>query len=495
MTEGTAGELPPGWAWARLGDVCDVIGGITVDAKRSGPHHLELPYLRVANVQRGRLDVRTLRTILVPAGRVDDLLLRAGDILLNEGGDRDKVGRGWVWEDQVAQCVFQNHVFRARVREDAVCPYFLSHYLNEMARSHFLSGAKQTTNLASISLSVVKETPVAVPPRREQTRIVEAINAVFDDVATGEAALARARDGLAQFRASLLHAACTGALSAEWRAQNPTNETGRDLAAEVMDHLAKEVGAPRRKLLAPDTTGLPPLPTGWHWASVDQLTQFRGNGLSRAPDGEEGDREILRISAVRPMAVNQAQRRFYRPLPGEALDGATTRKDDLLFTRYSGSEHFVGVCGRVRFGEAMLYPDKVMCARPPGGFDGLAAFLELALNAGPSRAFIARNIRTTAGQKGIAGAAIRACPVPVPPRAEMAAILQAFDDAAMDDATLPPGDVAATLRQSILHAAFTGRLVPQDPADEPAAALLARLRAAPPPRRRAPAQPRAGVRA
>jgi len=210
-------ELPPGWAWATLGDVCDVIGGITVDAKRTGEGLVEVPYLRVANVQRGRLDLSKMRTILVPRERLEALSLHPGDVLLNEGGDRDKVGRGWVWEGRIDPCVFQNHVFRARVSGDAINPYFLSHYLNEFARAHFLTGAKQTTNLASISLSTIKATPILVAPRAAQERIVAAINDEFTDLDTAEAALGRAREGVEQFRASLLHAACTGALTAAWR--------------------------------------------------------------------------------------------------------------------------------------------------------------------------------------------------------------------------------------------------------------------------------------
>ena len=471
--------LPAGWASATLGELCDLIGGITVDAKRGGPGHVEVPYLRVANVQRGRLDLAKMRTILVPEAKLEALTLQRGDVLLNEGGDRDKVGRGWVWEDQLPQCVFQNHVFRARVRDDVVCPYFLSLYLNEFGRDYFLTGAKQTTNLASISLSAVKGAPVVVPPRAEQTRIVAAVNALFEEVEAGEAALARAREGLTQFRASLLHAASTGALTADWRAANPTNETADDLLAQIMEARGDSIGRRGRSLLPPDLSSEPDLPPGWRWASVDQVTNFLGNGLARAPDGDTTDLRILRISAVRPLKVDQGEHRFYHPLPGENLAGATTQRHDLLFTRYSGSEQYVGVCGMVRFEEPTLFPDKVMCARPLPGFADLSEYLEIALNAGPSRAYIARNIRTTAGQKGIAGSSIRACPVPLPPRSELAAIIAAVREAQAEATALPPEGFADQLRQSILHAAFTGRIVPQHPADEPAAALLARLRAAP----------------
>ncbi len=111
-----AGSLPglsAGWHWSRLGDLAEVVGGITKDAsKQSSDGLVEVPYLRVANVQRGRLDLTTLKTIRAPASKVEQLRLRQGDVLLNEGGDRDKLGRGWVWTEGPDPCIHQNHVYR-----------------------------------------------------------------------------------------------------------------------------------------------------------------------------------------------------------------------------------------------------------------------------------------------------------------------------------------------------------------------------------------------
>lgn len=220
------GQLPTGWAWARLDELCDVIGGITVDAKRRTPDAIEVPYLRVANVQRGHLDLTKMRTIEVSRDRLDHLRLKSGDILLNEGGDRDKVGRGWVWDGALNDCIFQNHVFRARPRSPDLNSYLLSHFLNEGARPYFLAGAKQTTNLASISLSKVAATPIPVPPMAEQARIMLFVEALFIDLDEAEAALSRAQEQVIDDRAirwlvqtssgnlrrSIVYAAFTGRL-------------------------------------------------------------------------------------------------------------------------------------------------------------------------------------------------------------------------------------------------------------------------------------------
>ncbi len=165
-------ELPASWRWAPLWQLCHVTGGITVDAKRSGDGLIDVPYLRVANVQRGRLDLGFVKSLRAPPDQIARLALRPNDVLLNEGGDRDKLGRGWVWDGQIEPCIHQNHVFRARPYLPAFNGRFISHYLNELGRSYFFSNATQTVNLASISLRAVLGTPIPVPPLAEIAEIV-----------------------------------------------------------------------------------------------------------------------------------------------------------------------------------------------------------------------------------------------------------------------------------------------------------------------------------
>jgi type I restriction enzyme, S subunit len=108
-------QLPNTWLWARLDATASLKGGITVDKNRKSPTARTIPYLRVANVQRGYLDLSEVKTIEAPDADIKDLRLMPGDILFNEGGDRDKLGRGWLWEGQLPECIHQNHVFRARL--------------------------------------------------------------------------------------------------------------------------------------------------------------------------------------------------------------------------------------------------------------------------------------------------------------------------------------------------------------------------------------------
>ncbi|MFI5489201.1 restriction endonuclease subunit S [Micromonospora echinaurantiaca] len=186
--------LPNGWRWAMLGEIADVVGGVTKDSKlQSRPDLVEVPYLRVANVQRGRIDLSNVATIRVPPQKAAQLELQPGDVLLNEGGDRDKLGRGWVWQGQIPGCIHQNHVFRARIRDGLIHPKLLAWYVNEVAHKWFELNGKQSVNLASISLSKIRSFPVPVPPVEEQWLMIEILEDHLSHLTAAEASLAAVR--------------------------------------------------------------------------------------------------------------------------------------------------------------------------------------------------------------------------------------------------------------------------------------------------------------
>ena len=208
--------LPTGWAWKRLGEVADVVGGVTKDAKKqSDPDHVEVPYLRVANVQKGRLDLSSVTTIRVPPEKADALRLRPGDVLLNEGGDRDKLGRGWVWDGQIDGCIHQNHVFRARVRNSLVDPVLLSWASNTIGGRWCELNGKQSVNLASISLNRIRMMPVPVPPKEMQGLVRDQVEQIDEEVNRLRAATALAYQKSAALRRSLLASAFSGKLIRE----------------------------------------------------------------------------------------------------------------------------------------------------------------------------------------------------------------------------------------------------------------------------------------
>ena len=113
--------------------------------------------------------------------------------MFNEGGDRDKLGRGWVWGGEIEECIHQNHVFRARPCLEAVDPKFVSLHGNFFGQQWFTRTGKQTTNLASINKNVLRAFPVALAPLNEQHRIVAKVEELFSDLDAAVAALERVR--------------------------------------------------------------------------------------------------------------------------------------------------------------------------------------------------------------------------------------------------------------------------------------------------------------
>lgn len=208
----TGKDLPLGWCWTTLGEIAEIQGGIQKGKKRkSGVVLREIPYLRVANVQRGYLDLESVLSIGATEEEISKLRLQPGDVLFNEGGDRDKLGRGWVWRGEIQECIHQNHVFRARLA-GGLLPKLLSWYGNSEGQKYFFDEGKQTTNLASLNSTKLKALPLLVPPLPEQHRIVEAIESYFTRLEDAEATLERVQRNLKRYGASVLKAAVEGRL-------------------------------------------------------------------------------------------------------------------------------------------------------------------------------------------------------------------------------------------------------------------------------------------
>ncbi|UZE17307.1 restriction endonuclease subunit S [Pseudomonas sp. B21-054] len=178
--------VPEGWKRAPLESVAEIRTGVA-KGKSGLKDPITVPYLRVANVQDGRLDLSVVKTIEIERSQLERYSLKKGDVLMNEGGDFDKLGRGDVWSGQIETCLHQNHVFAVRPNQKVITPYFLaalagSHY----GKSFFLSCAKKSTNLASINSSQLKEFQVLIPPLDEQYKIAKILSTWDRSIAIAE---------------------------------------------------------------------------------------------------------------------------------------------------------------------------------------------------------------------------------------------------------------------------------------------------------------------
>lgn len=171
------GEIPVEWRKTQLRHCATIKSGITLGKSYSKDTVLiERPYLRVANVQGGYVDLNDLATIEVTPDEDLKYRLHSGDVLMTEGGDRDKLGRGCVWHNEIEPCLHQNHVFAVQTNETILLPEFLEYLTaSDVGRSYFDVTAIKTTNLACTSSSKVLAFTISLPPIEEQIEIVSFI--------------------------------------------------------------------------------------------------------------------------------------------------------------------------------------------------------------------------------------------------------------------------------------------------------------------------------
>ena len=203
------GEVPAHWKISRLKFVASVQTGVAKGKDYTGKNTTEVAYLRVANVQDGYLALDDIATIVIPVEDLARYRLQPGDVLMNEGGDFDKLGRGHVWNGEIENCIHQNHVFAVRPRQVS------SAWVNKITSSdyaqfYFMTRSKQSTNLASISSTNVMELPLLLPPEAEQEAILMFVDAETArlDALTAEATRTIAL--LKERRSALISAAVTG---------------------------------------------------------------------------------------------------------------------------------------------------------------------------------------------------------------------------------------------------------------------------------------------
>jgi len=476
-------ELPKGWAQAELGAI--------VEPRTGKANPQATPLAKFIGMEQ--VEAHTMRLLgTVPASTMKSgaNVFQPLDVLY---------GRMRAYLNKVYQPDFGglcSGEFIVLPETGAVLGRFLKYRMNSGDFVRFANHLN-TGDRPRVDFDQIKVFALQLPPKTEQERIADALDELLSDLDAGVAALERVRAKLKHFRAAVLKAAVEGALTADWRTKHPNAEPASTLLSRILaerrrrweqSQLQKFKAAGKdptkgwkdkyQEPAAPDTTGLPALPGGWCWASLDQLCSEVRNGYSSKPDAETGV-PILRISSVRPLALSLDDMRY---LSGCAEDYAShlINEADLLFTRYNGTPSLVGVCALVpKIDRDIVHPDKLIRCRMLDGL-GSPNFVAIASNVGSSRGFLAKRIRTTAGQAGVSGSDIKETPIPFPPTSEQDEIAELVEDQLsvidhLESDLETKLKSAQALRQSILRHAFTGQLVPQDPSDEPAGELLKRI--------------------
>ncbi len=473
MNEGALPELPGGWAWTRLENCIEIL-----DSQRI-PINADEREKRIAGKTTSELYPYYGATGQV--GLIDNYLFDEELILLGEDGApffeqaKNKAyiikGKSWV----------NNHAHVLKAIKGVTLNHFLCYYLNIFDYHGYVTG----TTRAKLNQSPMRKIPIPLPPLPEQRRIVAKLEELFTKLDAGVDALKKTQAQLKRYRQSVLKAACEGKLvpnEAELaRAEGRNYEPAEVLLARILkERLEKSSkGAKYKEPEATDTNGLSELPDGWVWANVGQMTDSMKNGIYKPSEfyTEDG------IACLRMYNIDQGKiiwkdiKRMN--LTKEEVDEFLLVPGDLLVNRVNSRE-LVGKAAVIPLGiEKCVFESKNIRVRV---IDKIVNPHYLCYRfAAAGSEYFNKNAQQVVGMASISQPQIARFSVPLPPLAEQCRIvleverrLSVADDVARTvEQSLAQ---AQRLRQSILKKAFEGKLVEQNPNDEPAIVFLERIK-------------------
>jgi type I restriction enzyme S subunit len=469
-------ESREGWVWARLEDVCK--NPERIDPARQLTSRFR--YIDLSAIDDGKI-VQAQNLSVAQAPSRARQRVRSGDTLLS--CVRVYLRNNAIVPDELDGSVASTAFCILRPSE-AIDARYLFWFVHSRKFTETLIPLQRGNSPPAVLDDDVRDQLIPVPPLPEQRRIVARIDELFTEIADGETSLARAREDLDTWRRALLKAAVTGELRRGWRETNGANEMGTELLARVRSQRDLEAARRKRrplKLVPPsDEIKLPVIPGNWAWAQIGDLLFDIEAGLNVKAEGRPpkmGEAGIVKISAVTWDEFDEAESKTLPPHIAINKDDVI-KPGDLLISRANTLE-LVGAPVIVKSCERRLVlSDKVLRLLI---VDDLHRWIELCLKSPLGRHQIERYASgNQLSMRNITQENIARVAIPLPPRIEIEQSIRLYEESneCRDDgrASVESADHAATsLRQSILNTAFEGRLVEQDPRDEPAGQLLARL--------------------
>ena len=485
-------QQTPGWCWTSLDKLSKVLAGNPApqEAERfaeSGP-----PFVRVQDM--GRLGTRMwltdTRDHLNESEAHDLRLFPVGSVLFTKSGASTLLNQRAILQRPM---YVVSHI-AAVIPEEGILSEWLFYWLSTL---DFADHAHATT-LPSLPLSKIRNITAPVAPTAEQSRVVDALDELFSELNAGVAALERIRDRLKLYRASVLKAAVEGTLTANWREEHPEVEPASELLNRVMGERRRlwEANQIRRfeqqsktptqnwktKYKEPvslDTADLPVLPKSWCWSNLDTvIVKGPQNGLY-LPSRKYGEgTEILRIDDFQNDWIRPRGRLKKVQAEEDALETYTLHVDDLVINRVNSLTH-LGKCVIITEQlSGVLFESNMMRAKLAATCD--AKYLQYYLHSDSGRRRLTQDAKWAVNQASINQQDVKKTPIPVPPLAEQEAIVEIVEGQ-LSVVNYLEAEVEAklqnaqALRQAILRHAFTGKLVSQNPNDEPASELLKRI--------------------
>jgi type I restriction enzyme S subunit len=464
------------------------------------------PVLRLTALRNGRIDLSERKVGAWTAQAAEPYLVAEGDFFVARGnGSIRLVGRGGLLESVADPVAYPDTLIRIRLHEDAVSRrYFGLAWGSSAVRSQIERKAKTTAGIYKINQADIESCQLLLPPLREQLDIAAALESYLSRLDDAVATLERVQRSLKRYRASVLKAAVEGRLvpteaklaRAEGRDYEPAYVLLDRILAERRrrweeDHLQRMTAkgqtreddrwkAEYREPTQPDTAELPSLPEGWCWATVDQVSsEVRYGTSAKTRDCLADGVPVIRMGNLVEGSLDFGNLKYLAATHPEFPD-LLLAAGDLLFNRTNSAELVGKTAVFHSYPRPCSYASYLIRVR--FGRDIDAAWVADYLNSVFGRHWVASVVSQQVGQANVNGSKLRACAIPLPPAREQTRIVSEVDrlsslagvEAEIVDATLHRCE---RLRQSVLKWAFEGKLVEQDPNDEPATVLLERIRA------------------
>jgi len=486
MVEGNdRSELPRGWVWTKLEEIVpnareDIVDGpFGSNMKASEYVDKGIPIIRLQNISRNQFVYKNIRFISPKkAAQLKRHSFSKDDIVITKLGS--PLGEACLVPSNIEWGILVADVVRVRTN-DLASRRYLTYCINSpIVIGQFGRKTKGTTR-PRVNLGHIRELDFPLPPLPEQYRIVNKIEEAFTRLDAGVEALKKAKAQLKRYRQAVLKAAMSGELTRKWReAHKGELEPASVLLARIKEERKKRLGSKYKELPPPDTAELPELPEGWAWANFELLISLAQNGFGKRSSREGNPIIVLRLADIVGGTISLSNTR--RICAAETEVGRYKLDDnDLLCIRVNGSRNLVGrMIPYKTSSEPIMFCDHFIRFRliEPT----MAPFLSCWFNTDRIRRYMELSMISSAGQNTVGQGTVLAISFPLPPQQEQHQIMSELErrysiaDEAEQiiDLTLRQSD---RLRQSILKRAFEGKLVPQDPSDEPAEKLLDRIKA------------------
>lgn len=485
---GSTNHLPSGWAETTLADFT-----APTRPRVSPSNHPKAPFIGMEHVQAHSM--KLLGTVPSETMKSSSVRFEGGDVLY---------GRLRPYLNKVTRpdfCGLCSAEFIVFPKQENLSNRFLMYRLNAWDFVRFTSSLN-TGDRPRVDFGQIGIFPISLPPLEEQCRIVAEIEKQFSRLDAGVAALRRVEANLKRYKASVLRAACEGKLTEAWRAENADVKPASQLLQRILTErrrrweeaeLAKMVAKGKhpqsdkwkekyKEPVAPNADELPALPETWCWATVSQVSELIQYGSSAKCSTDVKGVPVLRMGNISTDGQIELSKLKYLSPDHDEFPALFLQQADLLFNRTNSAELvgksavFVGDPKPCSFASYLI---RVRCIE-----GAKSTFVASCLNSALGRAWIRSVVSQQVGQANVNGTKLAGFTFPLPPADEQAEIVQHLDAALTvfqkTEAAIATGDRRSNrLRQSILKDAFEGKLVKQDPTDEPASVLLERIRESP----------------